>query len=62
MVKFNFIEFIPDTISLDGLKKKVKNYTSLLHFYNSIFDYEFEEAQKNFTESLAAYSLICYIL
>ncbi len=57
-----FLEFIPDTISLDGLKKNVKNYTSLFDFYNNTFDYDFEEAQKNFTESLAAYSLIQYIL
>jgi len=44
------------------LKKNVKNYTSLFDFYNNTFDYDFEEAQKNFTESLAAYSLIQYIL
>ncbi len=38
------LEFIPDTISLDGLKKNVKNYTSLFDFYNNTFDYDFEEA------------------
>lgn len=56
------IEFIPDTISLDGLKKSVPKYTGLFDFYNETFDYDFEEAQKNFTESLAAYSLVQYIL
>lgn len=27
-----------------------------------MYQFEFEEAQKNFIESLAAYSIVCYLL
>lgn len=56
------LEFIPDTNSLDGIKKETKDFDSLYTFYVKTFGYRFEEAQKNFIESLAAYSLICYLL
>ena len=55
------LEFVPNTIALDGLKKKYPGM-SLLQIYTKIFDFDFEEAQKNFIESLAAYSLVCYLL
>lgn len=55
------IEFIPDTISLDGLKKKYPGL-SLIEIYKLLFGFNFEEAQKNFVESLAAYSLVMYLL
>ena len=55
------LEFVPNTISLDGLKKKYTGMT-LLQIYLKIFEFDFEEAQKNFIESLAAYSLVCYLL
>ena len=54
------IEFIPDAISIDSLKKKTG--TDLNTFYREFFLYHFKEAQKNFIESLAAYSLVTYIL
>lgn len=61
------IEFIPDTISIDGLKKKFpkpkpgqKPWT-LKTFYTKYFGEYFEEAQKNFAESLAGYCLFNYI-
>ena len=54
------IEFIPDSISIDDLKKKTG--TDLNTFYRNFFSYHFKEAQKNFAESLAAYSLVTYIL
>jgi len=47
------------------LKKKFKeleNISSLAEIYEHIFEYQFEEAQKNFIESLAGYSLVCYLL
>lgn len=58
-------EFVPNTLSIDGLKKKFKeleNISSLAEIYEHIFEYQFEEAQKNFIESLAGYSLVCYLL
>jgi phosphatidylinositol 4-kinase len=61
------IDFIPDTISLDSLKKKFpktkpghKPWTLRL-FYERYFGVNFEEAQKNFVESLAGYCLFNYI-
>ena len=56
------IEFLPNTISIDGLKKNLPPKWSLNIFFRNFFSSNFEEAQKNFTESLAAYSLISYIL
>ena len=56
------IEFIPNTISIDGLKKKIFPEPSLNIFFRKFFITNFEEAQKNFAESLAAYSIVQYIL
>ena len=55
------IEFIPNTLSIDAIKKKI-NGIDLNIFFRSFFNENFEEAQKNFCESLAGYSLITYIL
>ena len=54
------IEFITDSISIDNLKRKTG--TDLNTFYRNFFFHHFKEAQKNFVESLAAYSLVTYIL
>lgn len=54
------IEFIPDSISIDGLKKKTGS--DLNTFYRNFFLHHFKEVQKNFAESLAAYSLVTYLL
>ena len=57
------IEFIPDTISFDALKKKLlENNITFLEFFQKHFGDDFEESQKNFAESLAGYSLVCYLL
>ncbi len=56
------IEFLPNTISIDSLKKQIPNDWNLNTFYRSFYAHNFEEAQKNFCESLAAYSLITYLL
>lgn len=62
------VEMIQDAISLDGLKKK------FLEIYNrkmSLFEFfglyhrgedKLNKARKNFCNSLAAYSLLCYFL
>ena len=54
------IEYIPDSNSICSLKKthSDKNLSSI---YKFIFSNSFHEAQKNFVESLAGYSLICYL-
>ena len=57
------LEFLQNTSSIDGIKKKmVTKSKSLYLFYKQYFKGNFEEAQENFTRSLAAYSLICYYL
>jgi phosphatidylinositol 4-kinase len=57
------LEFLSNTSSIDGIKKAmVTNSKNLNLFYRKYFNDDFEEAQKNFVESLAAYSLICYYL
>ncbi|CAD8209104.1 unnamed protein product [Paramecium octaurelia] len=53
------LEFIPNTVSIDKIKREHQGI-SLRKFYEMNFD-NFQEAQKNFAESLAAYSLICYL-
>ena len=57
------LEFLQNTCSVDGIKKKmITDSKSLYLFYKKYFKENFEEAQINFTRSLAAYSLICYYL
>lgn len=56
------LECVPDSISIDSLKKSNKKYRNLNEFYHIVFEELFEEAQKNFAESMAGYSLICYLL
>lgn len=56
------IEFVPDAVSLHSIKKNASNFTTLLEFFGKTWSFNFEEAQKNFAESMAGYSLICYIL
>ena len=57
------VEYLPDTISMDALKKALlKNDMSFDYFFKCHFGDDFEEHQKTFTESLAAYSLVCYLI
>lgn len=55
-------EFIPNTLSLDEIKKKKGTPRTLKEFYKEVFTFNFEEAQKNFIESLAGYSIVTYLL
>ena len=60
------VEFVPDTTSIDALKKKFPKKVgpkawNLRTFFDKYFVNNFEEAQKNFVESLAGYSLFNYI-
>ena len=58
------IEAIPDTISIASLKKNNPNFTSLKDFFVSYFDEvdDLAGAKANFCESLAAYSIVCFLL
>ena len=56
------IECIPDAISLHSIKKRTPDFANLSSFFHSVFQSNFEEVLKNFVESMAGYSLICYIL
>mmetsp|Transcript_20567 Transcript_20567/g.58459 ORF Transcript_20567/g.58459 Transcript_20567/m.58459 type:complete len:1294 (+) Transcript_20567:63-3944(+) len=58
------IEAIPDTISIASLKKNDPNYTTLRDFFHTFFDHsdDLAAAKANFCESLAAYSIVCFLL
>lgn len=55
------IEYIPNTVSVDRLKYTWHD-TSLLEIFRREFEGNFERAQTNFINSLAGYSLLCYLL
>ena len=54
------IEWIPNSSSINSLKK-IYNEKNLHVIFKTMFTRNFEEAQKNFVESLAGYSLLCYL-
>jgi phosphatidylinositol 4-kinase len=57
------LEFLENTSSIDGIKKKMATSSKNLSiFYKKYFKEHLEDAQINFTRSLAAYSLVCYYL
>jgi len=63
-----FIEAIPDTVSIHSLKEKDPSYTTLLDFFVRHFgrgdadSARLKAAKRNFVSSLAAYSIVCYVL
>ncbi len=62
------IETVPNAVSIDSLKKNVRGYTTLSMFFQDAYgggnknSPHFEQAQRNFVESMAAYSVVCYLL
>ncbi|XP_065874170.1 phosphatidylinositol 4-kinase beta 1-like isoform X2 [Euphorbia lathyris] len=59
------IETIPDTASLHSIKSRYPNIASLRDFFVAKYEENsptFKLAQRNFVESMAGYSLVCYLL
>ena len=59
------VECVPDTISLDSLKRNDPNFVDLNTFFHSFFGDTVEDladAKSNFVESLAAYSIVTFLL
>ncbi len=61
------MEVVADALSIDGIKKNLPNgITTLFEYfrynYGETSSPTFKKARDNFTESLAAYSLVSYIL
>lgn len=64
------VEFISDSFSIDYIKKKMQETLGqeldLVDFYRMRFGDEksksYQDAMNNLADSLAAYSLVCYIL
>lgn len=60
------IECVPDTISIDSLKRNDPDFTSLKSFFEQHFGRpgsdELANAKANFVESLSAYSIVCFLM
>jgi hypothetical protein len=60
------IEAIPNTVSLDVLKRREFGYTSLANFFEEYFgpphEARYRNAIDNFIQSMAGYSIVCYLL
>jgi phosphatidylinositol 4-kinase len=59
------IETIPDTASIHSIKSRFPNIKSLRDFFIAKYQEDspnFKLAQRNFVESMAGYSLVCYLL
>jgi len=61
-----FIEVVPDAISIDAIKRRNPECPTLSSYfirtYGDRHTPSFKTAQRNFVESLAGYSLVCYFL
>ena len=56
------IEMVPNTVSIDSLKKEFGGTKNLNEIFTSLFSDHLEEAQYNFISSCAAYSVVSYFL
>ncbi|KAA8491753.1 Phosphatidylinositol 4-kinase beta [Porphyridium purpureum] len=60
-----FIEGLVDSKSIDSIKKSTPNFTTLRDYFKRKYGKNsaaYKRAVKNFVESMAAYSVICYVL
>jgi len=64
--KSGLIETIPNSVSIDSLKKSHTGFVSLAKFFEDFFGPKgspgHTNAQRNFVESMAAYSIVSYFL
>ena len=60
------MEFVSDSLSIHGIKEKLGPNSTLVDYFRRQFgkpsSARYKKAVENFTSSLAAYSLVCYIL
>jgi len=60
------MEFVTDSLSIHGIKEKLGPNSTLVDYFKRQFGKpsgaRYKKAVDNFTSSLAAYSLVCYIL
>ena len=60
------IELADDALSIDSIKKKMGRNSQIIDYFKQQFggtkSRAFKQARYNFVQSLAAYSLLCYIL
>jgi len=58
------IQVVPDAKSIDSLKKSTPNFTSLKDFFARRYldKSSLHSATRNFVQSVAAYSVVCYLL
>lgn len=59
------IETIPDTASIHSIKSRFSNISSLRDYFVAKYkanSSNFKLAQRNFVESMAGYSILCYLL
>ncbi|KAL0917749.1 hypothetical protein M5K25_012835 [Dendrobium thyrsiflorum] len=60
-----FIETIPDTASIHSIKSRFSHISSLRDYFVAKYEANspnFKLAQRNFVESMAGYSILCYLL
>lgn len=60
------MEFVSDSLSIHGIKEKLGPNSTLVDYFRQQFgkasSAKYKKAVENFISSLAAYSLVCYIL
>lgn len=61
-----FLETLTDAVSIHNLKQKFPDFVSLIDYFRRVYgpedSPEFKLAQRNFIESVAAYSVVTYLL
>ena len=62
------IEAVPDTVSIDSLKRRDPSFTTLDDFFIRHFgkgiksSQGYKKARRNFVSSMAGYAVVCYLL